>query len=195
MANNRTAIISLFLNNIRQCDIARQLKIPHQTVSKAIKRYQELGNDMDRSRSGRPRTKNTAKTRKCIHDRIKRNSRVSMKKIARETGINRESARLIAKNELGLRPYKLQKVQLLTDKMKATRLKRCRALMRRVQVRNGRRFFSQTRSCSLLKLRIIIKMIEFGQQILLDLLPLSGTRNIPNQSWYGVESAPRVKLR
>ena len=58
--------------------------------------------------------------------------RVSMRKIARKTGINRESARLIAKNELGLRPYKLQKVQLLTDKMKATRLKRCRALMRRV---------------------------------------------------------------
>ena len=109
MANNRTAIISLFLNNIRQCDIARQLKIPHQTVSKAITRYQELGNDMDRPRSGRPRTKNTAKTRKYIRDRIKRNSRVSMRKIARETGINRESARLIAKNELGLRPYSYKK--------------------------------------------------------------------------------------
>ena len=79
MANNRTAIISLFLNNIRQCDIARQLKIPHQTVSKAIKRYQELDNDMDRPRSGRPRTKNTAKTRKCIRARIKRNSRVDEK--------------------------------------------------------------------------------------------------------------------
>ena len=58
--------------------------------------------------------------------------RESMRKIARETGINRESARLIAKNELGLRPYKLQKVQLFADKMKVTRLKRCRALMRRV---------------------------------------------------------------
>jgi hypothetical protein len=54
-----------------------------------------------------------------------------MRKISRETGINREAVRLIAKNELGLKPYKLQKVQLLTDQMRATRLLRCRTLLQR----------------------------------------------------------------
>ena len=116
MSKNRESIISLFLKNIRQCDIVRLLAVPQQTVSKAIKRYLELGNTQDRARSGRPRTENNARNRKIIRDRIKRNSRVSMRKISRETGIKRESVRLIAKNELGLRPYKLQRAQLLTEK-------------------------------------------------------------------------------
>ena len=54
-----------------------------------------------------------------------------MRKVARQTGIRRESVRLMAKKELGLRPYKLQKVQLLTQAMKATRLQRCKALLQR----------------------------------------------------------------
>ena len=53
-----------------------------------------------------------------------------MRKIARETGIKRESERHMAKRELNLMPYKLQKVKLLTDENKRVRLQRCRQLMR-----------------------------------------------------------------
>lgn len=55
-----------------------------------------------------------------------------MRKVARETGINRESVRRIVKNELGLKPYKMQKAQLLTDANKEVRVQRCRQLLRRV---------------------------------------------------------------
>jgi len=54
-----------------------------------------------------------------------------MRKIARETGISDRSVRRIAKNELNLKPYKLQKVQLLTDENKRVRIQRCRQLKRR----------------------------------------------------------------
>ena len=71
MSKNRESIISLFLKNIRQCDIVRRLAVPKQTVSKAIKRYIEQGNTQDRPSSGRPRTENTTRNRKIIRDRIK----------------------------------------------------------------------------------------------------------------------------
>jgi inhibitor of nuclear factor kappa-B kinase subunit alpha len=59
-----------------------------------------------------------------------------MRKIARETGIGDWSVRNIAKKELGLHPYKLQKAQFLTDQNKATRLQRSKALIARVAGQN-----------------------------------------------------------
>lgn len=54
-----------------------------------------------------------------------------MRKVARETTMSRESVRRIAKNELGIKAYKLQKVQLLTEQNKQVRVQRCRLLLRR----------------------------------------------------------------
>nr|XP_041632354.1 uncharacterized protein LOC121502717 [Drosophila kikkawai] len=71
------------------------------------------------------------KIRQIVKKRITRNCRVSVRKIVRKIGVNRESIRLIAKNELNLKPYKLQKVHLLTDDNKRVRLQRCRQLKRR----------------------------------------------------------------
>jgi hypothetical protein len=45
-----------------------------------------------------------------------------LRRIARETGIARKSVRQMAKTELNLKPYKLQKAQLLTDNNKLVRL-------------------------------------------------------------------------
>uniref|UniRef100_A0A1I7RU52 DDE_3 domain-containing protein n=1 Tax=Bursaphelenchus xylophilus TaxID=6326 RepID=A0A1I7RU52_BURXY len=56
---------------------------------------------------------------------------VSMRKIARETGLSRTSVRRMAKDVLKLKPYKLQKVQRLTERDKKVRLERCRKLKRR----------------------------------------------------------------
>ena len=56
--------------------------------------------------------------------------------MARETGINRESVRRIVKNELGLKPYKLQKAQLLTEKMKEIRVQRSQLLLKRAAGQN-----------------------------------------------------------
>lgn len=131
MSNKRSAILELFNQGKRQCDIVRLLNVSRQTVSKAINRFKELGHGGDRAGRGRKRTANTSRNRKLIKKRIMRNSRVSMRKIARETGISRESVRRIAKNELHLKPYKLHKVQLLTEKNKCIRIQRCRLLRRR----------------------------------------------------------------
>ncbi|UYV72585.1 hypothetical protein LAZ67_9003861 [Cordylochernes scorpioides] len=51
-------IIELF----RQCEIVRLLKVPQQTVSKAIHRFNELGHEGDRAGRGRKRTANNPPT-------------------------------------------------------------------------------------------------------------------------------------
>ena len=131
MSNKRSAILELFRRGKRQCDIVRLLNVPRQTVSKAIIRFKELGHEGDRPGRGRKCTVNTPANRKIIKKRIERNPRVSVRKVARETGISDRSVRRIVKQEFGLKPYKLQKVQLLTEENKCVRLQRCRLLRRR----------------------------------------------------------------
>ncbi|GBM39590.1 hypothetical protein AVEN_154104-1 [Araneus ventricosus] len=63
-----------------------------------------------------------------------------MSKIARDMGISKRSVRQMAKTELGLKPYKFQKVQLLTEKNKLVRLQRCRKLLRGAASQRRERF-------------------------------------------------------
>ncbi|GFU57632.1 uncharacterized protein TNCV_3637891 [Trichonephila clavipes] len=88
----------------------RLLNIPRQTVSDAICRFKELGNDSRRPERGRKRNISTSRNRKAIKKRFQRNPRVSLKQIARDMGISDRLVRRIAKTELGLKPYKLRKV-------------------------------------------------------------------------------------
>ncbi|HEX4849959.1 MAG TPA: helix-turn-helix domain-containing protein, partial [Puia sp.] len=131
--NCRSAIIELYLSKMRQADIAKALKISRQFVSKTISRYNELGNDEDRPRAGRPRTANTPRIRKTLKTKIKRNPRRSMRKMAQDLGISDERVRHIVKKQLGLRPYKYQKAHYLNERMEKIRLERCRRLLPRIR--------------------------------------------------------------
>ena len=128
--NIRTSLISLHQQNKRQIEIVRLLNVSKSVVSKAIKRFKELGHTKDRPRSGRPRTANTPANRKLIRDRIRRNFRRSMRQMAREIGIDERSVRHIVKKELKLKSLKLQKAQHLDDKKCETRKQRCQRLLR-----------------------------------------------------------------
>ncbi|GFW04590.1 hypothetical protein TNCV_2226081 [Trichonephila clavipes] len=61
--------------------------------------------------------------------RVQRNPRVSMRQITRDMGIRDRSVRRIAKTEIGLKPYKLRKVQFFTEKNKLVLLRRRRKLL------------------------------------------------------------------
>ncbi|GFU41369.1 uncharacterized protein TNCV_3011831 [Trichonephila clavipes] len=95
---------------------ARLLNIPRQIVSDAICRLKYIGNDSRRAGSWRKRTVNISKNHKAIEKRVQRNPRVSVRQITRDMGISDRSVRRIAKTELGLKPYKLRKFQLLIEK-------------------------------------------------------------------------------
>lgn len=131
MSNQRDKILTLHSLGERYCDIARKLGIDPANVRRTVKRFEVLGHTERKLGSGRKRTARTAKHIKIVRERVRRNPRVSIRKISRETGINVSTVHRIAKKDLHLRPYKLQKVQLLTDKNKEVRLERCRRLLRR----------------------------------------------------------------
>ncbi|GBN19241.1 hypothetical protein AVEN_31022-1 [Araneus ventricosus] len=139
MSSKRSAILELFKRGKRQCEIVRLLNVPRHTVSDAICRFKDLGNDGRRPGSGRKHSVNTFKNRKAIKKRDQRNPRVSMRKFARDMGISNRSVRRISKTELGLKPYKFQKFQLLTEK-KLVELQRCQNLLRRAASQRWERF-------------------------------------------------------
>ena len=131
MSKKRCSISALHWEGKRAFKIFPLLRVPRQTVSAAIKRFNELGHEGDRPGRGRKRTINIAGGRQLIQKCVNRKSRVSMRKITRETGISCESVRRMVKQQLGLKSYKFQKGQLLTDENKHVRLQRCHALRRR----------------------------------------------------------------
>ncbi|GFW33779.1 uncharacterized protein TNCV_4052281 [Trichonephila clavipes] len=109
----------------------RLLNVPRQTVCDAICRFKELDNDGRRPGSGRKRTENPSRNRKTIEKGVHRNPRVFMREITLDMGISDRLVRRIEKTELGLKPYKLRKVQRLIGKKKLVRLRRCRQLLKR----------------------------------------------------------------
>lgn len=132
----RAAIVALHRKNRSLSDIAKLLAMSYKSVWRIVKRYQEQGTAADRPRSGRPRSVNTAQLRSRVKKRIKRNSCRSMRKMAKEVGVNRETLRLVVERDLGLRPYKLLQGQALTELQTSARMTKCRALLRRFA--NGR---------------------------------------------------------
>src|SRR5438128_2712659 len=99
----RYAIVRLFQQGKKKCDISRLLQVPETTVRRAIKRYQDTGNNEDRPRSGRPKTANTATNRKKIKGLIGSNPRLSTRKLSKKTKISRISVQRILKNCLQLK--------------------------------------------------------------------------------------------
>jgi len=131
MLYQREAIIGLHKSGKSVAEIVRLLGAPRSSVYKTVKRFKELGTSLDYPRSGRPATVNVPKVRKHMRQLLRRNPNRSMRSVASTLGISRESARKIAKDKLKLKPYKVQKVQLLTPAQQQARLRKAKALLKR----------------------------------------------------------------
>ncbi|KAI6648714.1 hypothetical protein LOD99_7940 [Oopsacas minuta] len=101
-------------------------------IYRTIKRYKDTGSTSDRQRSGRQTSATTTQKRKVIRSRIQRNPQRSMRKMALELKISRESVRTIVKSDMGLFPYKKRKVHFISPQIKEKRLARSKALLARL---------------------------------------------------------------
>ncbi|XP_023231471.1 uncharacterized protein LOC111631453 [Centruroides sculpturatus] len=118
MSNKRCAILELFWQGKRRCEIVCLLGVPKMTVSDAVQQFKELGHDGDHPGCERKHTINTSRNCKIIKKQVDRHAKISMRRIASEIEINCKSMWLMVKKELGLKPYKFQKVQLFTYGLK-----------------------------------------------------------------------------
>ena len=85
----------------------RLLKAAKSTVRDAGMRYKELGTCSDRPRCGRPRTARTQSKIIVIMQRIRRNPKRGMRKLARSLEIDEKSVKTIVKKDLMLSPLKM----------------------------------------------------------------------------------------
>lgn len=134
MEVKRNAVIALHLGEKSVMEIVRALKhlnINRKFVYRTIKRWNETGSVNDRPKSGRPKSATSKNTVKKVKKRVDRNPRRSAREMAKEMSISTESMNRILKKDLGLKPYKRQKVHDLTAKQKKVRLDRSKLLLRR----------------------------------------------------------------
>lgn len=127
--SKREAIIELYRAGTSAPKIIKLLKAPKSTVYDAVKRYEELGNAKDRPKSGRPRTARTKANIKAVREKVRRNPKRSMRKMAQEMNMDPKSMRTIVKGDLKLSPFKLKTRQQLTVLQKRKREERARLLL------------------------------------------------------------------
>ena len=132
----RKFIIEQHEKGMRQPEIFKlgeNLKINRMLIKRTIDRYQETSSIKDRQRSGRPRTSRTPKLIKNVMEKIRRNPRRSMRRMAKEAQTSPRTMRRICKSDLKMSSYKLQKRQLLSTPTIEKRLSRSRLLLNRIK--------------------------------------------------------------
>ena len=129
------AAIKLFHDNgFSPASIAKQLAKVHigeRKVYRTIKRLRETGTIADRKRSGRPRSVRTPALVNKVKCRLLRNPKQSINHMASQLKVKRSTLQRVVKFDLGLRPYKLRKLQGLTQDQRDKRHQRSKVLLKR----------------------------------------------------------------
>ena len=136
MESEKCAVVELYQTGKSATEILKGLNYSQSRrnfVYRTIQRYNETGSDKDRKRSGRPKSATTSSVKKKIAARISRNPQRSMRKMAEELQISRESVRRMVKRDLGLSPLRLRKIHLLTTASRQKRLDGRRLLIQRLE--------------------------------------------------------------
>lgn len=123
-----------------QKDVAALFGVPRDRVSRAIRRFDETGTHKDRAGKGRKRTARSAQKIQEANDHLQQNRHTklrngvtgnSSRKLASKLDVSVRSTRRILHEDLGLKPWKKQEHQKLTDAAKRKRLERATALKER----------------------------------------------------------------
>ena len=135
MERERSAIIELFVKGNNPGEILKLLKMPKQRrklIYRTIQRYRKTGGVQDMPRSGRPKSVTTPRLKKVVMDRIRRNPRRSLRKMAVELKVSRGSLQNLVRNDLGLRSFKRKKVHFLSKQIREKRKSRSKILLNRL---------------------------------------------------------------
>lgn len=125
----RIAVTKLHSSGVPNNITSQQLQIFDRNVRAIVQTFKELGTYEDRSRSKRPTSHVMLRAREIIRSRIGRNPQRSMRRMGRSLGISHRAGRKFVKNQLQLRSYRMHNGHLLTDAMKANRMKMAQTML------------------------------------------------------------------
>ena len=98
-------------------------------VCKVLERLKETGPTLAKVGSNPSRKVSSPKLIKNTTEKIRRNLRISVRKLASASGVSYGTMQTVLKNDLNLPPYKITKAQLLSQATKAKRLQRAKLLL------------------------------------------------------------------
>ena len=93
MTENRAAIVALHRAGKSNSDIAKTLSIGRSTVWKTLKQFNKRGDLSDRPRSGRPRSQQSKPISKRILEKIRRNPKRSIRRLAKTSEMSPRTMR------------------------------------------------------------------------------------------------------
>ena len=94
------AILKLHCTGRSNLEIVKLTKAPKLTVRDTVICYLELGTSEDHPRYGKPQSACTDKNIRAVRERIRRNSKQSMRGMAKEIKMDEKSMRTIIKEDL-----------------------------------------------------------------------------------------------
>ena len=164
MERERSAIIELFVKGNNPGEILKLLKMPKQgrkLIYRTIQRYKKTGGVKDMPRSGRPKSVTTPRLKKVVMDRIRRNPRRSLRKMAVELKVSRGSLQNLVRNDIGLRSFKRKKVYFLSKQIREKGSQEVKFFSIGSQIRVSSGLYSQMRNYLQLKRRQTSKTIGY----------------------------------
>jgi hypothetical protein len=132
MTSVKELILKIYLQNQTCGSISGDLSkfnVKRNFVYLTVKRYIETGSSGRRKYETRKRSVTTRVVVKKIRERIKRKCDISAKKLAADLELNRETVRLVLKNDLQLSAYKKIKIHELTRATVEKRFTRAKILL------------------------------------------------------------------
>ena len=134
MSTVTATIQELFESGQTPSKICKLLKgrVSRSGVYKALKRLNETGSALPKVRSTPSRKVRTPKLIKNTREKIRRNPKRSIRKLASAAGVSYGTMQNVLKNDLNLSPYKKTKAQLLSQAAKTKRAQRSKLLLEKL---------------------------------------------------------------
>eukprot|EP00095_Tigriopus_kingsejongensis_P011975 maker-scaffold906_size82779-snap-gene-0.13 protein:Tk11975 transcript:maker-scaffold906_size82779-snap-gene-0.13-mRNA-1 annotation:"1 transposase" len=126
----RGAVIRLLKMNRSIRSIMMDLAVNRKFIWRCKKRLEEGIGASRRPYKDRSRPIRTRSLIKAVSNKIRRNPVRSMNLMAKDYNVSRRTMQRVVKEDLGLRPYKMQKRQLLSEATREKRLARSKILKR-----------------------------------------------------------------
>lgn len=111
------------------------IKVSSKTILALMRKWKKNGTikNLNKTNSGRRRSARTEETIENVKARITTGPSASLRKLAAETGLSKDSIHTILKKDLGLKPYKIQESQELLVGDQKTRLDFCKKVKSMIQ--------------------------------------------------------------
>jgi hypothetical protein len=124
----RSLVMDLLKKNTTTSIIQKTMGVNRKYVYRLKKCLEANVGPQRKPGSGRPRSVRTRPLIKAVNSKVRRNPVRSINKLAKEHNVARSTMQQIIKKDLGLKPFKMQKRQLLSEATKTKRLERAKIL-------------------------------------------------------------------